>query len=196
SKTTTCTRLIFDTCGHEPYHTPPMAIGLPDLVDCARLSEDAAVLQRVYELADLPRVQDMLAEPRGTLSANFAFAKAPSGRPGAEVTVTATPQLVCQRCMQGYGSRVSGGSDVEFVASDEPETADSEREFFRMENGQVSLRDLAEEELLLAVPRAFMCSTPLTCGKAPAYVTGDEGSDSTGEMRRPFSALQDLLKKT
>jgi len=173
-----------------------MTAGLSDLVDCARLSEDVAVLQRVYELGELPRMKDLLAEARGTLSASFAFAKLASGRPGAEVTVTATPQLVCQRCLQGCGLSVSGGSAIEFAASDESDTADSEREFFSMQNGQVSLRDLAEEELLLALPRAFMCSTPLTCGKAPGYVTGDERPDVVGEMRRPFSALQDLLKKT
>jgi len=31
-------------------------------------------------------------------------------------------------------------------------------------NGLVSLRELAEEELLLALPIAPACSTPLTCG--------------------------------
>jgi uncharacterized protein len=173
-----------------------MAVGLPDLVDCARLAEDAAVLQRGYEMGELPRLKDLLAEPRGTVSASFAFAKLASGRPGAEVTVDATPQLVCQRCMQGFGMRVTGGSDIEFAASEEPDGADAEREFFCMQNGQVSLRELAEEELLLALPLAPACSSPETCGNAPRYVTGDEAPGVAGEMRRPFSALQDLLKKT
>jgi uncharacterized protein len=173
-----------------------MAAGLPDLVDCARLAEDAAVLQRVYELDELPRVKDLLAEPRGMLSASFAFAKLATGRAGAEVMIEATPQLRCQRCMQGFGLSLSGGSEIEFAASGEPDTGDSDREFFETSNGLVSLRQLAEEELLLALPIAPACSTPLTCGKAPAYVTGDETPDVTGDMRRPFSALQDLLKKT
>jgi uncharacterized protein len=188
--------MIFDRGGHEPYYTRPMAAGLPDLVDCARLSEDAAVIRRVFELGELPRLKDLLAEPQGTLSASFAFAKLASGRPGAEVTITAAPQLVCQRCMQGFGLRVSGASEIEFATSEEPDAADSEREFFRMQKGQVSLRELAEEELLLALPLAPACSTPLTCGKAPGLVTGDDRPDVSGDMRRPFSALQDLLKKT
>ena len=113
------------------------------------------------------------------------------------MTVTATPRLVCQRCMEGFESPVSGGSEIEFAASDEAaDGADSEREFFSVLNGQVSLRELAEEELLLALPIAPACSTPLTCGKAPGYAAGDETPDATGDMRRPFSALQDLLKKT
>jgi uncharacterized metal-binding protein YceD (DUF177 family) len=95
----------------------------------------------------------------------------------------------------GLRSGRDGGSEVEFATSDEADAADSEREFYRMNDGQVSLRDLAEEELLLALPMCS-CDTPLTCGRAPSYVIGDEAPGETGDMRRPFSALQDLLKKT
>ena len=169
---------------------------MPDLVDCARLAEAAAALQRVYELGGLSRLKDVLAEPRGTLCARFAFSKLASGRAGAEVKFEATPQLVCQRCLQGFAMPVSGASRIEFASSDEADDADAERECFRMESGQVSLRELAEEELLLALPLAAACSTPLTCGRAPRYATDNEASEAAGEMRRPFSALQELLKKT
>ena len=173
-----------------------MAAGLPDLVECARLAEEAALLQREYELARLPRLRDLLAEPRGTLSATFAFAKTASGRPGVLVSIEASPQLVCQRCMQGFGLRATGASESEFATSDDLEDAETEREFFRMENGRVSLRELAEEELLLALPIVPACNSPQSCGRAPSYATGDETIGVTGDMRRPFSALQDLLKKT
>jgi uncharacterized protein len=173
-----------------------MAAGLPDLVDCARLAADAARLRRVYELGELPRLRELLAKPQGTLSASFAFAKLPSGRAGAEVTIEASPQLLCQRCMQDFGWQVTAGSEIEFAVSEDADSAESEREFVVMEHGQVSLKDLAEEELLLALPIAPACSTPLTCGKAPRRVAGEETADAAREMRRPFSALQDLLKKT
>ena len=164
-----------------------MAAGLPDLVDCARLAEEAALLQREYELGKLPRLRDLLAEPRGTLSATFAFAKLPSGRPGVLVSIEAAPQLVCQRCLQGFGLRASGASEIEFATSEDPEDAESEGEFFRMENGRVSLRELAEEELLLALPVVAAHDAPQDCGGAPTVA-----SDRT----RPFAGLQDLLKKT
>jgi len=170
-----------------------MAAGLPDLVDCARLADDAAVLERTYGLRDLPRLKDALAEPQGMLTASFAFAKTRSGRAGAKVTVAADPQLVCQRCMQGFLWRVTAGSEVEFASSAEPNADDGERELFAVENGLVSLKDLAEEEMLLALPIAPACSTPLTCGKAPREVVGGARS---GDTHRPLGALQDLLKKT
>ncbi len=195
SKTTTCTGLIFDSGHPGPYHTRPMAAGLPDLVDCLHLAGELAELERIYELGDLPRLKDLLADPRGTVQARFAFAALPTGRPGAAVTVHATPHLICQRCMQDFVRPTRGGSDVEFAPGEDVDAA-PERELYRMEHGRVSLRDLAEEELLLALPIAPMCATPATCGRAPSYATGVLEPDAPGEMRRPFSSLQDLLKKT
>jgi uncharacterized protein len=173
-----------------------MSAGSPDLVYCARLAADAETLERVYELAELPRLRDLLEETRGTLSASFAFTTLASGRAGAAVAIAATPRLKCQRCLKGFDAGVRAGSEVEFATSDEPQESPAEREFFWMTNGQVSLRELAEEELLLALPLVPACSTPLTCGQAPGYVSGEAGFGATGEMRRPFGALQDLLKKT
>jgi uncharacterized metal-binding protein YceD (DUF177 family) len=49
--------------------------------------------------------------------------------------------------------------------------------------------------LLLALPVAPACSTPLTCGNAPDLVIDASAPDGSEETRRPFSVLQDLLKK-
>ena len=171
-----------------------MAAGLPDLVDCLRLAEESAVLERTYELGDLRRLKDLLADPSGTVHARFVFAKL-AGRPAAKVMVLASPFLVCQRCMQDFTLSVSGNSEIEFAPDAEHRAGDSEREVFRMDHGLVSLRELAEEELLLALPLAPACSTPLTCGSAPDRM-GAELPVASDDMRRPFSALQDLLKKT
>jgi uncharacterized metal-binding protein YceD (DUF177 family) len=98
--------------------------------------------------------------------------------------------------MQGFCFGTTCASEIEFATPGDPEDAESEREFFRMEKGRVSLRELAEEELLLALPIAPACDSPRSCGKAPSYAAGDETTGVIGDMRRPFSALQDLLKKT
>lgn len=171
-----------------------MAAGLPDLVDCVRLADETVALARVYELGELPRLRDLLADTRGAVHAKFAFVKLASGHAGAVVAVEATPVLICRRCMQGFDMTLAARSDVQF-ASDDAADAESEREFFRIDNGLVSLRELAEEELLLAIPFAPACGTPRTCGKAPGDVPA-VSSGVAGDMRRPFSALQNLLKKT
>jgi uncharacterized protein len=162
-----------------------MASGSTDRVDCARLAEDAAVLERVYALSELPRLQDLLADAHGSVRARFAFSKLEAGRAGATVAVQATPRLVCQRCLQGFEMPLVSDSEIEF-ASDADASVESPREIYLMDEGLVSLRELAEEELLLALPVIAACSTPEACGKAP----------SPDERQRPFSVLQDLLKKT
>jgi uncharacterized protein len=176
----------FDRGGNAPYYTRPMASGSTDRVDCARMAEDAAVLERVYPLSELPRLQDLLADSRGSLRARFAFSKLAAGRTGAAVAVQANPRLVCQRCLQGFELPLTSDSEIEFATSDADAPVESPREIYLMDEGTVSLRDLAEEELLLALPVVAACSTPEDCGRAP----------SPEERNRPFAVLQDLLKKT
>jgi uncharacterized protein len=194
-------RIGFDSGDDEPYYTRPMAAGLPDLVDCARLAEERAVIDRDFELKDLPRLKGVIAQTEGTLSVRFAFGRVSAGRAGVKVQIEAAPLLLCQRCLQSFAWPVSGGSELEFVdpgePSDLPDAAETTaRECFEVDQGHVSLRDLAEEELLLALPIAPKCDTPLTCGKAPRQLIGAAAAE-TGETetRRPFSVLQDLLKK-
>jgi uncharacterized protein len=163
-----------------------MASGPSDRVVCARLAADAAVLERVYPLSELPRLKDLLADARGSVKARFAFSKLASGRVGATVAVQATPWLVCQRCLQAFELPVSGDSEIEFATSEAEAPAESLREIYLMGEGSVSLRELAEEELLLALPVIASCSAPETCGQAPI----------ADVRQRPFAVLQDLLKKT
>ena len=179
-------RIRFDRGVPGPYYTRPMASALSDRVDCARLAADAAVLERVYPLSELSRLQDLLADSRGSVKARFAFSNLEAGRVGATVAVQATPRLVCQRCLQGFALPVSGDSEIEFAMSEAVAPTDSPREIYLMNDGSVSLRELAEEELLLALPVIASCSTPESCGQAPA----------PEERQRPFAVLQDLLKKT
>jgi uncharacterized protein len=172
-----------------------MAPGLPDRVDCAHLADKAVVLERVYPLGEMPRLRDLLADARGSVRANFAFAKLGAGRAGATVAIEAMPQLICQRCLQGFAFAAAGSSEIEFWSGSGGDVANSQREVYTMDGGSVSLRELAEEELLLALPVVAM-HTPQSCGSGPAFEAGDEIQDTSGDRSRPFTALQNLLKKT
>jgi uncharacterized protein len=171
-----------------------MAPALPDRVDCAHLADNAVVLERVYPLAEMLRLQDLLADARGSVSARFAFAKLGSGHAGATVAVEASPQLVCQRCLQGFTYAAAGASEIEF-SSGADGAANVEREVYATDEGWVSLRELAEEELLLTLPVVAM-HAPESCSRAPTYEVGGEIRDMPGDRTRPFTGLQDLLKKT
>lgn len=179
-----------------------MAGGPPDLVDCERLAAERAQLERTYELGRLPRLQDLLAERHGVLCAKFGFSRAQSGRSVVRIEIEAAPRLVCQRCMQGYEFPVAVRSEVE-IADDVQQDAAAGGEVYASQRGLVSLGELAEEELLLALPLVPACSVPAICGRAPALgeLRGRGKGESTSvaavapESVRPFAGLQDLLKK-
>jgi uncharacterized protein len=168
-----------------------MAPGLPDRVDCARLADDAAVLERVFALEDMPRLFDVLAERKGSVAARYQFERVDGSRAGARVFVEAAPQLVCQRCLKGFAFPVVVSSEIEFASSESAAPAGSLREIYVMTDGLVSLRELAEEELLLALPVIAACSSPQTCGRAPVL-----DADTADAPRQPFAGLQEMLKKT
>lgn len=173
-----------------------MAAGPPELVDCAQLSEEGAVLERVYTLADLDRLKDVLSDSRGVVHARFAFSKTFSGRAGASIEIRAEPRLRCQRCMQGFALDVSGASAIEFSEDGAADAPDAQREIYLARGGKVSLRDLAEEELLLALPIVPACEEPESCGNAPSLSGDPECAEDPDAMRRPFGGLKELLKKT
>ena len=164
-----------------------MPAGLPDRVDCARLAEEGAVLTRVYPLAELPRLKDILADSEGELKASFAFTRLANGDAGAAVSIEAVPHLTCQRCLKPYAAPIRAHSAVEFTGSEDAEPVDPERESYLTEGGMVSLKALAEGELLLALPIVAAHDSDGACRAAPA-----ERNDRT----RPFAGLKDLLKRT
>ena len=172
-----------------------MAGGPPDLVDCERLAADRKTLERIYELRQLPRLQDLLADQKGCLKAVFEFARAPSGRSAALIRIEATPRLVCQRCLEGFEFAVTARSEVEFSPDAGVGGAASLHELFRSEQGLVSLCELAEEELLLALPLVPACGASRECGRAPLFGASTAAEPVAQETLRPFAALQDLLKK-
>ena len=129
-----------------------------------------AVLEREYALGELPRLRELLAQGLGVLSVTYAFATLSAGRCGVTLSFKAAPELECQRCLQNFRMDLSGSNEIEFTDDAAASSVDSDRELFTMRDSLVSLRELAEEELLLALPIAPACDTPLTCGKAPRYV--------------------------
>src|ERR1700692_4211576 len=128
-----------------PYYTLPMPPSLPDRVDSAHLADKSMVLERVYPLDEMLRVQDLLADPRGSVRARFTFAKLGVGRAGATVAVEATPQLVCQRCLQGFAYAAAGSSEIEFSIGSDESAAKPQHEVYATNEGWFSLGELAGE---------------------------------------------------
>jgi uncharacterized protein len=175
------------------YDTRPMTGGAADLVDCARLAGSAATVERGYAIDTLPRLHDLLTSHAGTVRARFAFGVAEAGGPRVDVTVAGTVEILCQRCLLPFSFPIHAHTELELVPPEAADRPGAEREMAVMQDGVASLRELAEEELLLALPVAPACGMPETCGRAPTGAAG-AGRPVHEETVRPFSALQDLMK--
>ena len=74
-------------------------------------------------------------------------------RPGIEIRVSAELPLLCQRSLQQYLESISRHSVVSVVTTlAEQDLLSGEAESVLVEDGRIALKQLIEDELLLAVP--------------------------------------------
>ncbi len=164
-----------------------MSSRLPERIDPIRLVQQGKVLTGRYDLAELPRLAALLAEPDGEVRFEFQFGRDAGNRPVVSCHVSAELRLICQRCLETIGHRVDNQNTLELVAGlDEAQAVPEQYESFLVEEATVSLRDMVEEELLLGVP-AFPKHS-----EACVSATGSDVETTGASSVNPFSALGKL----
>ena len=159
-----------------------------DRLVAGQLSFDGAV-----PLASMPRLQDRILA--GETSAGAARAVLSFGKEhGAEVArvqVKAQIPLRCERCMGPLDWPVDAEATLALVTSlAAAEGAPAGLEPVLAAEGRVVLRDLVEEELLLALPLIARHERDADCqGPAAEVAAGDEIT------QQPFAQLKELLKR-
>ena len=154
------------------------------LIDALEFARSRGRLSGDWPIADFPRLQGALQS--GT-SLQYELEGVPEeqGRPALCLTVTGKLQLTCQRCLGAlehplrvdallllYGSE----SEIDSIPVD-AETPDG-----IVATKEMAVRDLIEEEVLLAIPYA------------PRHEGCKGGADAKGAPgTRPFAELRSLL---
>ncbi len=125
---------------------------LPRYVDPRQHAGDAAPLTGRYVLADLRRVVAASVAAEGEVGFSLRFHEE-SARWFAEGRVRATLSIACQRCLEPYQLVVDRAIRLAFVAdTDEASRVPDTYDPWILDDGRVLLRDLIEDELLLAIP--------------------------------------------
>lgn len=186
----------FDLPGGPTYHTRPMSQDWSTRRDIDLLADERVCLDFVIPLAELPRVRPQLAQPDGRASGRVCFEPV-QGTPVAELSVSARVSLTCQRCLAPVDYQLDCEGRVAMVADGtEAERAPAGLETILAPERRISVRELVEEELLLALPIvplhndagcALQALQP--SGVAPEKPAGAE------ERQRPFEQLGELLKR-
>ena len=169
------------------------------LRDIGPLADTRACFELEVPLAEFPRVRPLLAEPGGRARGRIRFERE-RGFAIAEVELEAGVTLCCQRCLDPVPIRIESTGRVALVAdAAEAERAGAELDTVLAPEHRLSLRDLLEEELLLAlplVPRHEPACEAQPGGAASApQATGRDATEPASDRQRPFAQLERLLAK-
>jgi uncharacterized protein len=164
---------------------------LPVHIDPIRMADTRRLLQGEVALAEMPRLVDALQDGDGNVSVSLEFGideegiRVMRGRVQAEVT------LVCQRCLEAMRHQVDNQFALGLVRSEtEAEELPSHYEPLLLDGKPLFLRDVIEDEMLLALPIVPRhppqeCGAKMESGKAETEQDG-------GQRDNPFASLAEL----
>jgi len=169
-----------------------MSSSLPDLLDPWRAVDNRAVFAGRLALSSLPRLQPVLCQAAGDVLYRLTFFRDDEQRPLLSCEVSATLTLRCQRCLEAVDYRVAASAALALVSAVEEARQLPER-FDPLLVGEkpIRLRDLVEDELLLALPQ-IATHEPDLCAM-PA--SNRQGLQPTVRSVSPFAELAELRRK-
>ena len=155
------------------------------VIDGFEFASAGANLKGVWPVREFPRLQDMLAGHEGEVAYEVDGVRDERGRPSLRVRVEGTLELRCQRCLEPLP--FEGHADETLVlaqtqAEIDAEPADAESPDRVVAGRQMPVRDLVEDELILALPYAARHEE---CSAGPKGDSADKTS--------PFAGLRGLL---
>lgn len=127
---------------------------LPITIDPSRSAQRKLVCDGYFEVSGMNRLLAVCEARSEQVQVNVNFSVDEQGLVAISGTASATVTLTCQRCTEGFDLAL----EVNFTFSPVKD-ADAEAELPSYydaieldENGEVNLRELVEDELLLAIP--------------------------------------------
>ena len=163
----------------QPAHQP--------VIDGFEFASAGATQQGVWPLSDFPRLRDVLAAGGGEVAYEISGVRDERGRPGLRLKVRGTLRLRCQRCLEPMPFEVQTDETLVLAATlaeIHAEPADAHAPDRVVAGKEMALRDLIEDELILAVPYAPRHES---CSAASAR---DEA-----EKVSPFAGLRGLMRQ-
>jgi uncharacterized protein len=158
------------------------------VIDGLEFARTGSKLQGSWQVADFPRLRDALHSDAGTLRYKLRGIPEERGRPALHLIVGGTLSLVCQRCLGAMEFPLRIKSSLLLATSQEEidaEPLQAEGPERIVAGKEMPVRDLVEEEVLLAIPIA-----PRHEGCAGQAALGKEAVQS------PFSGLRGLIGGT
>ncbi|MBV8031966.1 MAG: DUF177 domain-containing protein [Betaproteobacteria bacterium] len=135
---------------------------------------------------EFPRLRDLLASDAGEVEYEVCGLLDERGRPGLRLAVRGTLELRCRRCLEPVAAKIDEDELLVLASTQEEidaEPADAELPDRVLASKAMALRDLVEDQIILALPYAPRHEA-CAAGAAPQ----DEGKVL------PFAGLKGLMR--
>ena len=154
-------------------------------IDGFEFARIAGKLGGNWAVADLPRLQDVVRSTAGEIAWSVKGVRDGVGRPALAVEVSGVLALSCQRCLGAFEHRFRSASVLVLARSEEEADADpveADGPERVVAGPEMPVRDLVEDEVLLALPLAARHER---CDAA--------SGDAAPQSKSPFAGLKGLL---
>jgi len=156
------------------------------LIDAFEFAAAGATQQGVWAVGEFPRLRDMLASDAGEIRYEIEGVRDARDRPALRVKVRGALLLRCQRCLETMRFEVDTDETLVLAATlaeIDAEPADASAPDRLLAGEEMQVRDLLEDELILALPYA------------PRHESCEVGADAEGDAKiSPFAGLRGMLK--
>lgn len=155
------------------------------VIDGFEFASAGALQQGRMPLSSFPRLQDQLASDAGEVEYAVEGVLDARGRPGLRLRVKARLQLCCQRCLAALPHELNEEQTLVLAATQEEIDADPagvDGPDRVLAGKQMSLRDIVEDQLILALPFAPRH------GRCEAAGQEEDGKNT------PFAGLRGMLR--
>ena len=183
----------FDTHSSEKYDYALMSGALPPSLDLARAARQTYGVEGRLPVRSLPRLAEALASDTGEVRVALQAGVDPARRVTVTGRIDAELELQCQRCLEPVKLAVHAEPRLAWVKSDAQiaELSD-EYEPLLSADGDVDLKELVADELLLALPLVPKHEGGAACG---GFSEPAERSEEPAEVRKnPFAELAKLKR--
>src|ERR1043165_515983 len=129
----------------------------PALIDGFEFAAAGATRRGVWAVADFPRLRDMLASDAGEIQYEIDGVRDARDRPALRGRGRGALQLRCQRCLEMLRFDVDTDEILVLAATQaeiDAEPVDASGRGRRLGAGEIRVRELLEDELILALPYA------------------------------------------
>jgi uncharacterized protein len=170
---------------------------LPVHIDPIRMADTRRLLEGCITLAEMVRLGESLQDSAGEVAVSLEFGTDNEGIRFMRGRIRAEVSLECQRCLETMRFPIDSEFALAMVRSTvEAEALPSHYEPLLVEGEPLFLRDIIEDELLLALPIVPMhapdeCSISTSSSMAAGETRKDTGAT---EKENPFAVLADLKK--